>query len=142
MNWRYWIYGGVAGVLLIVLQAIQYKTMVRDLSLDLFGGAVAVIFMVLGIFVGIHFVGKQQRQSTGSATTGGFGLSERELEVLQLLADGLSNQQIADKLYVSINTTKTHLSNIYQKLGVIRRTQAVQRALESGVIQSPKSTNL
>lgn len=66
------------------------------------------------------------------------GLSKREIEVLEMLARGYSNQQIADKLFVSLNTVKTHISSIYQKLNAKRRTQAIQRAHELELIEHSK----
>ena len=63
-----------------------------------------------------------------------YGLSTRELDVLREIADGLSNQEIADKLFVSLNTVKTHIANIYSKLGVKRRTQAISKAKSLGLI--------
>ena len=62
------------------------------------------------------------------------GISPREYEVLQLMAAGLSNQEIADRLFISLNTVKTHISNLYLKLGVQRRTQAIQKAKEKGLM--------
>ena len=62
-------------------------------------------------------------------------ISERELEVLELVAQGLSNKQISDKLFVSVNTTKTHLSHLYEKLDVKRRTQAVEKAKSLKLIE-------
>ena len=62
------------------------------------------------------------------------GLTPRELEVLQLIAQGLSNQEIADRLFLSLNTVKTHTSNVFSKLDVQRRTQAIQKAKELGLL--------
>lgn len=62
------------------------------------------------------------------------GISKREHEVLELIAKGLSNQEIADKLFVSLNTIKTHTSNLFLKLEVSRRTQAIQKAKELRLI--------
>lgn len=63
-----------------------------------------------------------------------YGLSERELEILQLLGDGLSNKEISEKLFISIQTVKTHVTHIFEKLGVSDRTEAVATALRRGLI--------
>jgi len=62
------------------------------------------------------------------------GISNREYEILQLLAAGCSNQEIADQAFVSISTVKTHISNLFVKLDVSRRTQAVNKARELGLV--------
>jgi ATP/maltotriose-dependent transcriptional regulator MalT len=62
------------------------------------------------------------------------GLSKRELEVLGLISDGLSNEEIAEKLFISLNTIKTHTSNLFEKLEVKRRTQATEKAKRLGLI--------
>lgn len=137
MKWRYLLYGVSAGLLLIVLQVFHYRAMIHDIELELFGVIVAILFMALGVFVGLRFVGKQKFHSVNKSKASKLKLSDRELEVLHLLSEGFSNQEIADKLFVSLNTTKTHLSNLYMKLNVSRRTQAVQKARELGVLSSP-----
>ncbi|HCX22805.1 MAG: helix-turn-helix transcriptional regulator [Flammeovirgaceae bacterium] len=139
MKRAYLLYGLMAGLLLLVIQVFEYKAMLRDLRLEIFGGIVAIIFLGLGVFVGVQVVKRRQLLNTINSNHD-HGLSDRELEVLKLLADGLSNQQIADQLFVSLNTTKTHLAKIYQKLNVSRRTQAVQKAREIGVIGSSERT--
>ena len=134
MKKTYWIYGGAMGVLLVILQVIEYKTMVRDLSLEWFGFLVGVLFLILGVWIGTWLVSKKERHQSNSEKGKNLGLSSRELEVLVLMADGLSNQEIADGLFVSLNTVKTHISNIYLKLHVQRRTQAVDKARNLGLI--------
>ena len=122
----YWIYGLVMGVVLILLEIIQYRTRIRDLEIELYGILVGGIFLALGTWIGVQlYHRKTTKEKLNTAT---LNLSKREKEVLELLAEGYSNQEIADKLFVSLNTTKTHISNIYSKLGVSRRTQAVQKA--------------
>jgi DNA-binding NarL/FixJ family response regulator len=140
MKRGYLLYGAVAGVLLIILEAIQYKAIVRDLEIELFGAVIALIFMGIGVYIGVLFVKRKQSHHLNKNVALKYQLSERELEVLQLLAEGLSNQEIADRLFVSLNTTKTHLSNLYGKLHVKRRTQAVQKARELSILTSPEST--
>ncbi len=140
MKRSYLLYGAVAGILLIILEAIQYKAIVRDLEIEVFGAVIAVLFMGIGVYTGVQFVKREQSNHLNKSAAKKYQLSDRELEVLQLLADGLSNQEIADKLFVSLNTTKTHLSNLYSKLHVKRRTQAVQKAREMSILTSPEST--
>ena len=113
------------------LQWLEYQYAVRVLSTEIYIVVIALLFTALGIWVG------------GQLTRGGgapkvfekniqaieyLGISQREWEVLELLAEGHSNKEIAEKLFVSPNTVKTHLGNLYGKLEVSRRTQAVQKA--------------
>ncbi|MEQ9303143.1 MAG: LuxR C-terminal-related transcriptional regulator [Marinoscillum sp.] len=140
MKRSYLIYGAAAGLLLVVLQAVHYKAMIRDLRIEVFGVIIAIIFMAVGIFVGIQIFKRSRNSNINKQNAGHLKLSDRELEVLDLLATGLSNQEIADKLFVSLNTVKTHLSNLYQKLSVTRRTQAIQKARELSILKSPEST--
>ncbi|WP_258098485.1 LuxR C-terminal-related transcriptional regulator [Marinoscillum pacificum] len=138
MKRSYLLYGVVAGVLLVVLQAVQYKTMIRDMRLELYAGVIAILFMIIGVVVGLQFVKRKSTNAVDSTKANQLNLSERELEVLHLLADGYSNQEIADKLFVSLNTIKTHISKLYQKLNVSRRTQAVQKARDLAILIPPK----
>ena len=138
MKRSYLLYGVVAGVLLVVLQAVQYKTMIRDMRLEQYAGVIAILFMIIGVVVGLQFVKRKSTNAIDSTKANQLNLSERELEVLHLLADGYSNQEIADKLFVSLNTIKTHISKLYQKLNVSRRTQAVQKARDLAILIPPK----
>jgi len=95
------------------------------------------MFTGLGLWVGQKLTSPNKIQSEflkNEKALGYLGISERELEVLELVAKGLSNQQIAAKLYVSINTVKTHLSHLYEKMNVQRRTQAVEKARSLNLI--------
>lgn len=109
--------------------------MVRELRIEVFGIIIGVLFLLFGTWIGVHFFAKQRKDEKYDATK--LGLSKRELEVLQLIADGHSNQEIADLLFVSLNTAKTHISHIYAKLGVSRRTQAVQKARALAALSTP-----
>jgi NarL family two-component system response regulator LiaR len=123
-------------VLIFFLKYIEYRFFVRALSLEFYLGLVAVLFTIVGIWVGLKLTRK--KTIVMAALAGEFlvneekikqlGISKREYEVLQLIASGLSNQEIADKLFVSLNTVKTHSSNLFLKLDVKRRTQAIQKA--------------
>lgn len=136
MTKTYLIYGALMGLLLLVLQAFQYKAMIRDIRLEVFAGVIATLFLGLGVWLGLQFIKLKESAKLNKEKAQALQLSDRELEVLQLLAEGLSNQEIADRLFVSVNTTKTHISKIYQKLNVSRRTQAVQKARDLAIISS------
>uniref|UniRef100_UPI0032EB42C1 response regulator transcription factor n=1 Tax=Ekhidna sp. TaxID=2608089 RepID=UPI0032EB42C1 len=131
----YWIYGGVMGLLMVVLQVVHYKTMIRDLNMELYGGIIGLLFLVFGIWLGTSSFRKRESVKYDA---GKLGLSKREVEVLQLLSEGFSNQEVADRLFVSLNTAKTHISNIYSKLNVKRRTQAIQKARDLALITPSK----
>ena len=120
------MYGLVMGVVLVALEIIEYRTRIRDLHIELYGILIGGLFLALGAWLGVRLY--HQKSHSEKLNTEALNLSKREKEVLELLAEGHSNQEIADKLFVSLNTTKTHISNIYSKLGVSRRTQAVQKA--------------
>ncbi len=120
---------------MIILEVIHYKTMMRDVEIEVFGGVIGLLFLVFGIWLGAKFF---KKPSIDKYDADKLGLSKREIEVLELLANGYSNQEVADKLFVSLNTAKTHISNIYSKLNVKRRTQAVQKARYLALITPPK----
>ncbi|MBV6646222.1 MAG: DNA-binding response regulator [Cyclobacteriaceae bacterium] len=137
MNKSTWVYGGVMGVLLIVLQSLNYRTLIKDISLEVYGGIIAILFLAVGIWLGSVLIKRVNEGTLFSfVKSKEVGLSNREAEVLQLMTEGLSNQEIADRLFVSMNTIKTHTSNIYVKLHVKRRTQAVQKASELQLIHT------
>ena len=133
------LYGLVLAVLVFLLKYLEFRLIVRDLSIEFYVGLVAVFFTALGIWAGWKITGKQvvvvgQEFILNEIELQRLGISKRELEVLVLMAQGLSNQEIADKLYVSLNTIKTHSSNLFLKLEVSRRTQAIQKAKELRLI--------
>ena len=123
------------GLLMIILEVIHYRTIVRDLSMEIYGAIIGIVFLGFGLWLG---AGSFKRKRPDHFDPEKLGLSKREMEVLALLAEGLSNQEIADKLFVSLNTAKTHISNIYAKLNVQRRTQAIQKAREIALIHPSK----
>jgi DNA-binding NarL/FixJ family response regulator len=124
-----WIYGLLLGVLVVALKMLEYKWLVRDLSWQASLALVALGFMALGIWFSRRFFQptKPQPFTVNQAAIKALGLSEKELAVLSKLAEGLSNQQIADALYVSVNTVKTHLKNAFAKLEVNSRVQAINQ---------------
>ncbi len=141
MKRTYLIYGGVMGLLLLLLQMVQYKAMIRDIRLEVFGGFIALVFLGIGVWLGLQFIKLREVSIVNQEKARASKLSDREIEVLRLLSEGLTNQQIADELFVSLNTIKTHLAKIYQKLGVSRRTQAIQKAQELAILSSSEKVN-
>ena len=134
LNKVYWIYGGVMGLLMVTLEVIHYRTLINDFDIEIYGTIVGLIFLSIGIWVGTNLY---QRKTKEIFNPDQLGLSKREVEVLGLLAEGFSNQEVADELFVSLNTAKTHISNLYSKLNVKRRTQAVQKARDLALIHPP-----
>lgn len=136
------LYGVILAFLIFFLKFIEYRFFVRDLSLEFYLGLVAVLFSVVGIWAGLKITRKKIVVLAAPGTEfrideeklKQLGISKREYEVLELMASGLSNQEIADKLFVSLNTIKTHSSNLFLKLEVKRRTQAIQKAKELRLI--------
>ena len=134
-------YGAMLALLVFLLKSIEYHYFIRDLSLEFYLGLIAVLFTTLGIWAGLKLTRKKQIV-TPTAKEFAFnednfkksGISKREFEVLELMAMGLSNQEIADKMFVSLNTVKTHTSNLFLKLEAKRRIQAIQKAKELGLI--------
>ncbi len=121
---------------------LEYKFLFRQLSVEIYIGIIVVLFTILGIWIGNKVTRRKKIYVTaGSAdfqlneqVFAETGISKREYEVLELMAKGLSNQEIADTLFVSLNTVKTHSANLFLKLEVKRRTQAIQRAKELQLI--------
>ena len=123
------LYGVIIGLLLIILHALRYKTLIRSISIEAYGAVVGILFLGFGIWLGSEKLGSKSKQKSSKEYKRlKSSLSPREMDVLVLLSEGLTNQQIAGRLYLSLNTIKTHISNIYSKLGVERRTQAIQKA--------------
>ena len=128
------LYGLALAAVLFLLQWLQFGFIVRDLSLEFYLGIVAVVFTTIGIWAGLRLTKQktkiivQTNFSFNEKECNRLGISKRELEVLQLMAQGFSNQEIADQLFISLNTIKTHSSNVFIKLDVKRRTQAIQRS--------------
>jgi two-component system, NarL family, response regulator LiaR len=133
------IYGFSLAALVFVLKYLEYRLIVRDLSIEFYVGIVAIFFTALGIWAGLKLTQKRvvmvgPEFIFNESELKRLGISRREHEVLELMAKGLSNQEIADKLFVSLNTIKTHSSSLFLKLEVNRRTQAIQKAKELRLI--------
>lgn len=131
MNYRVWIYGGVLAVLAILLNFINYFYLIRVFSIKLYIVLIALVFTGVGIWAGRKLVSPVNQRDEFTVNTKALeslGITERELEVLKLIADGCSNKQIADQLYISIHTVKSHVSSLLSKMHVDRRTQVVKKA--------------
>lgn len=124
------LYGLAVALGAALLRWIEYRYLVRTMSTPLYVAAVASVFVVLGIWIGTRLGrrGPSGEFEVNAEAMDYLGISPREHEVLELLAHGHTNREIARALYVSPNTVKSHLSNLYRKLEVSRRTQAVRKA--------------
>ena len=141
------IYGLCGGVLIVVLRLIEFRFLVVEHSLEIYGGLIALLFASLGIWLGLKLTRKKevvvvkevpvpsnQPFALNEERLKDLGITRRELEILELMAQGMSNREIAGKLFVSENTVKTHSSRLFDKLSARRRTQAVQIGKEMGLI--------
>jgi NarL family two-component system response regulator LiaR len=141
------LYGLIGGILIAVLKWTEYRFLVLEHSVEIYGGLIAATFAVLGIWLGLRLTRTEERVVIKEVLvpTGGpfipndskreaLGITPRELEILELIAQGMSNREIAAKLFVSENTVKTHSSRVFDKLGAKRRTQAVQLGKELRLI--------
>jgi two-component system, NarL family, response regulator LiaR len=141
------MYGLIGGVLIAALKWTEYRFLVVEHSVEIYGGLIAATFAVLGIWLGLKLTGRQQTIVVREVPVPAGGpfvaderkredlhITRRELEILELIAQGLSNREIAEKLFVSENTVKTHSSRVFDKLGARRRTQAVQLGKEFGLL--------
>jgi len=141
------LFGLLGGVLIAGLKAIEYRWLVVEHSVEIYGGLVAAVFAGVGIWLGMKLTRRTEtvvvREVLVPAPADfvrdqgrleSLGITPRELEILELIAAGLSNREIADRAHVSENTVKTHSSRVFDKLGARRRTQAVQRGKELRLI--------
>jgi DNA-binding NarL/FixJ family response regulator len=131
------IYGAILAVGAFVLQWLEFGVLARTHPVEVYVGLIALAFMGLGVWVGARLFRKPvvaQTFETNTKAMSSLGISDREFEVLELLAAGRSNKEISAKLNVSPNTVKTHVSNLYGKLEVRRRTEAILRARELGML--------
>lgn len=166
------LYGLVGGLLIAVLKFVEYRWLLIDHSLDIYGGLVAAIFAGVGLWLGLKLTSPRERVvvreipvpvhvpvhvavpvrvevpvpvptadpagagsfSRNAAKVAELAITPRELEILDAVAEGLSNREIAERLFVSENTVKTHASRLFDKLGARRRTQAVQLGKSFGLV--------
>jgi two-component system, NarL family, response regulator LiaR len=143
------LYGSSMAILLFLLKWLELRFIIIDHAFEIYAGSIALIFMGIGIWLALKLAKPKKEtviieKEIFIKASGEFvlnekeieklGLSKRELEVLDLMAEGLSNQEIAERLFVSLNTIKTHSSKILEKLDVKRRTQAIEKAKRLNII--------
>lgn len=143
------LYGVAGGLLIVALKLIEYRFLVSGHAVEIYGGLIAALFAGLGIWFGMSLRKTRAAEAADSSDAPPpdslpflpdqtrlreTGITPRELEILGLIAAGLSNREIAERLFVSENTVKTHSSRVLDKLGARRRTQAVQVARISRLI--------
>jgi len=151
------IYGLIGGVLIAALNLIEYRYLVIEHSVEIYGALVAAVFSAVGIWLGLRITARRRPVAADASPDRTAGpnagtlvagqpflpdekrredlrITPRELEILNLIAQGMSNREIADRLFVSENTVKTHSSRVFDKLGAKRRTQAVQLGKEFGLL--------
>lgn len=143
------IYGSSLALLLLLLRGLEFRFLVLNHALDLYIGAIALLFTGLGIWLALKLakpkiktiilekevlVKPKAEFTLNEAELEKLAISKRELEVLGLMAKGMSNGEIAEQLFVSLNTVKTHSGKIFEKLEVKRRTQAVEKAKRLSII--------
>ena len=141
------LFGLVGGVLVTLLQWTEFHFVVMEHSLAIYSVLIAVLFAGAGIWLGTRLFGPRERLAEGPVAAAPkptltpddtarerLGITRRELEILHLVARGLSNREIGETLFVSENTVKTHCSRAFDKLGARRRTEAVRRSKELGLL--------
>lgn len=143
------LYGLFAAILVFSLKWLQWKFLILTNSLEVYFGLIAAFFTVLGVWIATRFIKPKiqevvvekeiyvpqlEENSLNETELEKFNLTEREYEVLQLLATGCNNAEIADQLFLSISTVKTHVSNLLVKMGVNNRTHAVTKAQKLRII--------
>ena len=142
------VYGVCGGLLIALLKYFEYRFIIVEHSIEIYGGLVALLFVGLGIWLGLKLTRKEEVvivKEVPVVSTAPFvvnqtrlrdlGITKRELEILELIAKGMSNREIAESLFVSENTVKTHSSRVFDKLSAKRRTQAVQIGKQMGLIE-------
>lgn len=137
------VYGITLAILVFALKWLQWKFLIIDNAVDIYIGLVAVFFTILGIWIAtqlmkpkVETVIKEVPEpfAVNEAGLKKLSLSSREYEVLQLLAIGYSNARMAESLFLSLSTIKTHVSNLYMKMDVKSRTQALEKAKRLRII--------
>jgi DNA-binding CsgD family transcriptional regulator len=141
------LYGFLGGALIAGLKIIEYRWLVIDHSIEIYGAVVAMMFAGFGVWLGLRLTRRTENVIVREVPIPApvdfvrdeskliaLGITPRELEILQLIAGGLSTREIADRAHVSENTVKTHSSRLFDKLGARRRTQAVRLAKDFRLI--------
>ena len=143
------IYSLSMALLLFLLKWLEWRLIIVNHTFEIYAGVIALIFTGLGIWLALKIakpkietiviekeilVQKNLNFVFNQKESNQLGLSKRELEVLELIAGGLSNKEISEQLFVSLNTIKTHTSNLFEKLNVERRTAAIEKAKRLSLI--------
>lgn len=143
------LYGASMAIVLFLLKWLELRFVIIDHAMEIYIGAIAVIFTALGIWLALKlakpkvetrviekevFIRDTSDFVFNQKEVDQLGLSKRELEVLELMSQGLSNEEIGQKLFVSLSTIKTHSSKLFEKLDVKRRTQAVEKGKRLNII--------
>ena len=161
-NKTIFIYGISSAVLLLLLKWLEWRFMIVNHVMEIYIGAIALIFTLLGIWLALKlskpkvntvivekevfrekevivekeiYIKENPDFTLNEKEIEKLGLSKREMEVLELMSEGFSNQEIGERLFISLNTIKTHSGNIFAKLDVKRRTQAVEKAKRLNIIR-------
>jgi DNA-binding CsgD family transcriptional regulator len=132
------LYGVLLAAGTVALEWLDYRRVALSHSLELYVFLVALGFLALGIYIGTRVLGRPipaEPFDGNPKALETLGISARELAVLQALARGRSNKEIAADLEVSPNTVKTHVGRLFEKLGAKRRTDAINRARELGIVR-------
>lgn len=131
-------FGILIACLLILFKLAQFSYFGQSGSTEIWIAVISLIFFGIGIFISRKYLPVTKTihapKEPDPAQIDKIGLSKREYEILQLISDGLSNQQIADKIFVSENTVKKHVSNLFLKLDVQRRTEAIKKAKDLNIL--------
>ena len=143
-------YGTMLAVIVLLLKWLEIRFVIMDHSFEVYIGAIALLFTGLGIWLAVRLMKPKtetivvEKEVFVSRPPEGFfpdnkvllkfGISRREWEVLACMSEGLSNQEIAERLFVSLNTVKTHSSNLFEKMDVKRRTQAIEKGKRLGLL--------
>jgi DNA-binding CsgD family transcriptional regulator len=134
---RAFLYGALLAFGTLALAWLDYQRVVRAHSGEIFIFLIALGFLVLGVFLGVRVLGapKPAAFDGNSKAQEALGISPREMTILQEMATGLSNKEIAAHLNVSPNTVKTHVAKLFEKLGAKRRTEAINKARDLGIVR-------
>lgn len=131
-------FGILIACLLILFKLAQFSYFGQASSPEIWIAVISLVFFGIGIFISRKYLPVTKTvhapKEPDQKQVDKLGLSKREYEILQLINEGLSNQQIADKIFVSENTVKKHVSNLFFKLDVQRRTEAIRKAKELNII--------
>ena len=133
------LYGLLLAGLSYLLALVKFNFLIRELSVEFYVGTVALVFTALGVWMGSRLIRKKSEPAEqfvmNESARDHLGITNREIEVLTLIAAGHSNEEIAGKMFLSLHTVKSHVSHILAKLEVTRRTQAIEKARSLRLIQ-------